>query len=193
MAARTHPQHLRRWILACALPLLSSVCACARSEAAASEPPRRPSAFEDLAGDRFVARPDGTAFDRRTGVTWQRCPLGTFLDDRGTPEALDDDRCLPSSSAPQTLTWTAAMVAARQIDESGGFAGYSDWRVPGQRELLSIVEARGRDPRIIGGVFPVISLDPFVGSTVYSAVETLSWEAHSRRGVPAAVRVRLVR
>jgi len=149
--------------------------------------------FEDLAGDRFVARPDGTAFDRRTGVTWQRCPLGTFLDDRGTPETFDNDRCLPSSGAPQTLTWTAAVVAARQLDETGGFAGYSDWRVPGQKELLGIVEARGRDPRIIGGVFPVVSADPFLGSTVYSAVETLSWEAHSRRGVPAAVRVRLVR
>lgn len=138
-------------------------------------------------------RPDGTALDRRTGAIWQRCPLGTVLDDRGTSQAFEDDRCLPSAGAPQTLTWRAAVTAARQLDEGGGFAGYSDWRVPGQKELLSVVEARWREPRMFGRVFPATPPDPFLASTVYSAIETLSWEAHSRRGASPAIRVRLVR
>lgn len=138
-------------------------------------------------------RPDGTALDRRTGVIWQRCPLGTVLDDGGTPQTLEDDRCLPSAGAPQTLTWNAALAAARHLDESGGFAGHSDWRVPRQKELLSVVEARWRDPRLVGRVFPVTPPDPFLVSTVYSAVETLSWEAHSRQGASPAMRVRLMR
>ncbi len=170
------------------LLILSSVCACARSEAASvSSLPR------DASEEWFQVRADGTALDRRTGALWQRCPLGTVLDDRGTPQSLEDDRCLPSAGAPQTLTWRAALTAARQLDESGGFAGFSDWRVPGQKELLSVVEARWRQPRMFGRVFPPVPPDPFLASTVYSAVETLSWEAHSRRGASPAIRVRLVR
>ena len=170
------------------LLLLSSVCACARSEAAGVS-----SLPQDPSEEWFLVRPDGTALDRRTGALWQRCPLGTVLDDRGTPQSLEDDRCLPSAGAPQTLTWKAALAAARQLDESGGFAGYDDWRVPGQKELLSVVEARWREPRMFGRVFPPTPPDPFLASTVYSSVETLSWEAHSRRGASPAIRVRLVR
>jgi hypothetical protein len=146
-----------------------------------------------LAEERFLVRPDGTALDRRNGVIWQRCPLGTVLDDGGSPKALEDDRCLPVAGAPQTLTWKAAVAAAQQLDESGGFAGHSDWRVPRQEELRSLIEARWREPRVVGGVFPIAPPDPFLASTVYSAVETLSWEAHSRRGESPAIRVRLVR
>ena len=138
-------------------------------------------------------RPDGTALDRRTGLIWQRCPLGTVLDDGGTPQAFEDDRCLPSAGTPQALTWNAALAAARQLDEGTGFAGHSDWRVPGQNELLSVIEARWREPRTVGRVFPVTPPDAFLASTVYSAVETFSWEAHARRGGSPAIRVRLVR
>ena len=100
---------------------------------------------------------------------------------------------MATSGASQTLSWNQALAAARGLDEGGGFAGHRDWRVPAQRELLSIIEARWREPRIVGRVFPVTLPDPFLASTVYSAVETLCWETHSRRGATPAVRVRLVR
>lgn len=170
--------------------LLPAVCACARSEAASVEQRRAsPEALEE----RFLVRADGTALDRRTGLSWQRCPLGTVLDDGGTPQDLEDDRCVAASGAPQTLSWNQALAAARRLDEGAGFAGHRDWRVPAQNELLSIVEARWTEPQIVGRVFPLTLPDPFLASTVYSAVETLSWEAHSRRGATPAIRVRLVR
>ena len=184
----------RRGILeVCAALLLPALCACARSEAASVERSRAASSAPESAEERFVVLPGGTALDRHTGLSWQRCPLGTVLDDGGTPQALEDDRCLATSGAPQTLTWTQALAAARGLDEGAGFAGHRDWRVPGRNELLSIVEARWREPQVVGRVFPVTLPDPFLASTVYSAVETLSWEAHSRRGATPAIRVRLVR
>lgn len=184
----------RRGLLdVCAVLLLPAVWACARSEAASVERARAPLHATEAGEERFLVRPDGTALDRRTGLSWQRCPLGTFLDDGGTPQALEDDRCVATSGATQTLSWNQALAAARSLDEGGGFAGHRDWRVPAQNELLSIIEARWREPRIVGRVFPVTLPDPFLASTVYSAVETLSWEAHSRRGATPAVRVRLVR
>ena len=100
---------------------------------------------------------------------------------------------MASSGALLTLSWNQALATARGLDEGAGFAGHRDWRVPAQSELLSIIEARWREPRIVGRVFPVTLPDPFLASTVYSAVETLSWEAHSRRGASPTIRVRLVR
>lgn len=184
----------RRGLLdVCAVLLFPAVWACARSEAASVERPRALLNAQEAFEERFVVRPDGTALDRRTGLSWQRCPLGTALDDGATPEDLEDDRCVASSGALLTLSWNQALATARGLDEGAGFAGHRDWRVPAQSELLSIIEARWREPRIVGRVFPVTLPDPFLASTVYSAVETLSWEAHSRRGASPTIRVRLVR
>jgi hypothetical protein len=184
----------RRGLLdVCAVLLLPAVCACARSEAASVERRRASLDAQETFEERFLVRADGTALDRRTGLSWQRCPLGTVLDDGGTPRDLEDDRCVASSGAPQTLSWNQAVTAARRLDDGAGFAGHRDWRVPARNELLSIVEARWTEPRILGRVFPVTLPDPFLASTVYSAVETLSWEAHSRRGAAPAIRMRLVR
>jgi hypothetical protein len=177
----------------CAVLLLPAVCACARSEAASVDRARPSLNAQEAFEERFLVRPNGTALDRRTGLSWQRCPLGTVLDDGGTPQDFEDDRCLPTSGAPQALTWSQALAATRRLDEGGGFAGHRDWRVPGPNELRSIVEARWREPRIVGRVFPVTPPDPFLAPSVYSAVETLSWEAHSRHGATPVIRVRLVR
>jgi hypothetical protein len=168
----------------CAVVLLPAVCGCARSEAAGIERPRPVPSAQVPFEERFLVRPDGTALDRRTGLSWQRCPLGT---------ALEDDRCIPVPGHLQTLTWSQALAAARMLDEGGGFAGHRDWRLPSQNELLSIIEARWREPRVVERVFPVTAPEPFLASSVYAAVETLSWEAHSRRGASPAMRVRLVR
>jgi len=177
----------------CAVLLLPVVCACARSEAAGIDRPHPGANAQVPFQDRFLVRPDGTALDRRTGLSWQRCPLGTVLDDRGTPATLEDDRCVAAPGDPQTLTWKQALAAARTLDEGPGFAGHRDWRLPAQNELLSIVELRWREPRVLEQVFPFTPPEPFLPGNVYSAVETLSWEAHSRRGASPAMRVRLVR
>jgi hypothetical protein len=114
---------------------------------------------------RFTVRPDGTATDNRTGLTWQRCPLGTVLDDGGTPALLADDHCVPSASAAQTFSWSAALQAAQALNSGGGFAGFTDWRVPNRKELLSIVETRCTGPAINSQVFPDTPVDGFFTST----------------------------
>jgi len=168
----------------CAVLLLLAVCACARSEAAGIDRPGIPGSAQASFEERFLVRPDGTALDRRTGLTWQRCPLGTVL---------EDERCIPVPGDPQTLTWNQAVAAAHSLDEGRGFAGHRDWRLPAQNELLSLLEARWREPELFQRVFPLTPPEPFLAGNVYSAVEALSWEAHSRRGASPAMRVRLVR
>jgi len=114
---------------------------------------------------RFTVKPDGTATDTRTGLTWQRCPVGTVLDDGGTPTHLADDHCVPSASAQQTFSWSAALQAAQALNSAGGFAGFTDWRVPNRKELLSIVETRCTGPAINSQVFPDTPVDSFFTST----------------------------
>ena len=131
---------------------------------------------------RFIVHPDGTATDRRTGLTWMRCPFGTVLDDAGTPAALADDHCMPGPFDAPTYTWRQALTAATDLDAGGGFAGSTGWRVPNWKELVSIVETRCSSPAINGQVFPD-TLGSFFTSTPYTSVRTSAWTVEFQSGL----------
>lgn len=101
---------------------------------------------------RFQDNGDGTATDRRTGLTWQRCVLGATLSEEGTPGVLGDDRCLPTGIA--AFTWQEALEAVAALNAAGGLAGHADWRLPSRKELESIVERACTGPAIDDAVFP---------------------------------------
>jgi hypothetical protein len=146
---------------------------------------------------RFTVNGDGTVTDKKTKLTWQRCPMGMVLDDGGTPGVLGDDRCLPAQAT--TFTWGAALRAAQQVNASGGFAGASDWRVPNRKELLSIVETACTFPALNTQVFPEPPPGQFLSSTTYSSVPHLVWATDFGTGGETlpnksdALSVRLVR
>ncbi len=86
----------------------------------------------------FADNGDGTLTDQRTGLMWQRCPLGQTW----TGAVCDGD--------PEYHDWQAALVAA----DGGVFAGFNDWRLPNIKELASIVEQRCRMPAQNASLFP---------------------------------------
>jgi hypothetical protein len=100
---------------------------------------------------RFTDHGNGTVTDNRTGLRWQRCPLGYTFDGNGTPLTADD-RCTATSAA--TFTWQQALLAAVALNQGGGYAGFTDWRLPNIKELASIVESRCVGPAINQTVFP---------------------------------------
>jgi hypothetical protein len=114
---------------------------------------------------RFVINANGTATDRRTGLTWQRCALGSVLDDGGTPAVIGDDRCLPLPGVAQAYSWGGALVATQSLNAAGGLGGFADWRVPNRKELASIVETRCTSPAINSQVFPDTTSGSFFVST----------------------------
>ena len=122
---------------------------------------------------RFVLNADGTATDKRTGLTWMRCPLGAVLDDGGTPGVPGDDHCVPAGT--RTFNWAGALVATQQLNAGGGFAGSTAWRVPNRKELLSIVETRCSGPAINVQVFPDSPVGPYYTSTTYSPAQSQAW------------------
>lgn len=148
---------------------------------------------------RFSDNHDGTVLDQRTGLTWQRCPLGFALDDGGTPGVLQDDRCTPGVAS--TFTWQQALQGAAALNQAGGFAGLTDWRLPNIKELASIVETRCAAPSANLAVFPGTPAMPFwsssyhVGPPTFTGVQALDFATGESRNMGAAdpAHVRLVR
>jgi hypothetical protein len=90
----------------------------------------------DTSDDRYTVN-DGTVTDGVTGLMWKQCP-----------EGLSGDDC--SVGAVGLLIWGGSMKRARDAE----FAGYSDWRLPNMKELLSIVAFDQSSPAINTTVFP---------------------------------------
>jgi hypothetical protein len=91
--------------------------------------------------DRFTDNGDGTVTDKASGLMWMRCAIG---------QEWTGDSCSGEASA---FAWSATETAATAVNESGVHF-FSDWRVPGLRDLAMIVERECRDPRINLTVFP---------------------------------------
>lgn len=94
----------------------------------------------------FIDHGDGTATHTTTGLMWKRCAEGRSgsLCENGPPPPLD----------AEGFRWSEAIERA----ESSTFAGYTDWRLPNLKELLSIVEHCGHRMAINGSIFPATPL-----------------------------------
>lgn len=97
---------------------------------------------------------DGTVDDLKTGLMWQHCSVG-----------LGGGDCAVGSAS--VFTWDQALHQVEILNNNGGFAGYSDWRLPNIRELESLVEIGCHDPAINITVFPNTPASPSWTSTPY--------------------------
>lgn len=111
---------------------------------------------------QFLDHGDGTVTDRRTGLTWKRCL-----------EGLSDSGC--TVGAVEYFTWQEALEQPSLVNASGGFAGYTDWRVPNINELRSIVEERCVSPALNQSLFP-----DALGDAVWSSSPTAGTANFSR-------------
>lgn len=89
----------------------------------------------------FEDHGNGTITDNYTGLMWQRCAVG-----------LTGTSCATGSI--QEMSWDTALQYVDTINTSGGYAGYSDWRLPNIKELGTIVEYRCSNPAINTTIFP---------------------------------------
>lgn len=91
--------------------------------------------------------------DKRTGLTWQRCPLGTTFSDNSTPNDTKDDMCIgkkPSNPQMPASNCTGVMATQMCLGEfATTFKDAQDkakavgdnWRLPNIKELASITMA----------------------------------------------------
>jgi hypothetical protein len=88
-----------------------------------------------LMAGRYQDNDDGTVTDVQTGLQWMRFSLG---------QAWQNETCIGEA---KKYTWQGAQDAAEVLNHQGGYAGYRDWRVPKEEELLTLVYSSSGLPK----------------------------------------------
>lgn len=120
----------------------------------------------------FTINGDGTVNHIKTGLMWKQCAEGLST----TTTACDTGSAMNGGSAT-AMNWDAALTAA-----VAPFAGHSDWRLPNQKELQSIVESGCHTPSINENAFPATPSDKaFWSSTSFTTLGAslvAAWSVH---------------
>ncbi len=133
---------------------------------------------------QLVDNGDGTVTDSKTGLMWKQCLEGLSGDCSGTAD---------------TFTWQAALQQPGVVNDAGGFAGHTDWRLPNIKELRSIVEEQCFDPAINATRFPntpssyVWSGSPGAGNSDFAWGVLFNFGGSGAYGRGGTYAVRLVR
>ena len=135
----------------------------------------------------FTSHSDGTVTHIKTGLMWQVCSQG---------QTWDNGSCTGVGTAHN---WQDALLIPSTLNVSGGYAGYSDWRLPDYKELNSIFEVSCYNPSINSIVFPSTPSNVYWTSSPRVYDSELTWYINfegaltflSRRY--QTLRVRLVR
>ncbi|UOG90775.1 MAG: DUF1566 domain-containing protein [Candidatus Thiothrix sulfatifontis] len=127
-----------------------------------SIPPSTPSS-------QFTDNGDGTVTDTKTDLIWKKCSEGQVEND-----------C--SGGSRQRYNWEAALERVQTINATGGFAGYTDWRVPNIKELASIVEQQCEFPAVNWVVFPNTHSGEFWSASPARGNGELVWGVDFRYG-----------
>ncbi len=111
---------------------------------------------------------NGTAYHKKTGLTWKRCAEG---------QAWNGSTCTGSSI---TYTWSQALQCGATTNCT--FAGQTGWRLPNLKELHSIVEQRNYSPAINGAVFPAPPNTYFWSASPYAPGAGNAWDVNFVNG-----------
>ncbi len=101
----------------------------------------------------FQLNADGTVLDTTTKLMWSRCLVGQSWD-------RSSNSC---TGTAQQLDWPEALIEAKRST----LAGFSTWRLPNAKEVLTLVERSCVDPAINLTAFPASnSENMWTGTTV---------------------------
>ncbi|WP_298607300.1 DUF1566 domain-containing protein [uncultured Thiothrix sp.] len=95
---------------------------------------------------RFIDNGDGVLIDTKTHLMWQKCVDGKT-----------GSSC--ETGTTQTYSWQTAFQRVESLNNTTGFAGFVDWRLPNAKELLSIMERSCMAPAINLQLFPNVTAD----------------------------------
>ena len=136
--------------------------------------------------NQLIDNDNGTVTDSKTGLMWKQCVEGLSGSNCGTGSA-------------DSFTWQQALQQPGTINNDGGFADYTDWRLPNIRELHSIFEEQCSSPAINATRFPnTPNSDVWSGSPV-ATVSACAWYVNFNGGYSGSdsrddlLAVRLVR
>jgi len=112
----------------------------------------------------FTNNGDGTITDNCTGLMWKRCSEGMTYN-------VVTGACDGSAT---TYTWENALTQCEGLI----FAGYSDWRLPNIKELMSIVDYQNYNPSINTTYFPANGNGNYWSATTYVYNTSYAWRVY---------------
>ncbi|MBF0337947.1 MAG: DUF1566 domain-containing protein [Nitrospirae bacterium] len=108
---------------------------------------------------RFTDNDNGTVMDNLTGLVWTK--------DVGTPT-------VGSCSGTDKL-WKAALDYVKCLN-TAAYLGYSDWRLPNKKELLSLIDRENYAPTLIANhPFVNVKNTDYWSSTTYADSTSNAW------------------
>jgi hypothetical protein len=111
----------------------------------------------------FTVHRNGTVTHNKTGLMWKVCSEG---------QAWSNGSCTGNVA---NYTWDKALQIPSTLNVSGGFAGYTDWRLPNIKELQSIVEQQCYNPSIKSTIFPSTASDLYWSSSPVALPSYYAW------------------
>jgi hypothetical protein len=127
----------------------------------------------------FTDNGDGTFTDNVTGLMWEK------KSDDGSIHDKDNTYTWNTGGAPHHMNGTMATTFLADLNSGGGFAGYTDWRIPIVYELQSL--ANFEVPHPGPTVFPEFNNSCTGGCTVTTCSCTRSdihWSSTTVQGFP---------
>lgn len=114
--------------------------------------------------DDYQLLEDGLVEHISTGLVWKRCREGQLWENEACTEK------------PDFITWKVALSYPGTVNASGGYGGFTDWRLPNLKELMSIVEEGCYNPAFNESIFFVSQYT----EDAWSSTANLDFEGEGR-------------
>lgn len=118
---------------------------------------------------RFIDNGNDTISDKATGLIWMQCTDG-----------LSTSTSACDTGIATLYSWQQALQQATSLNANGGFAGKTNWRLPNEKELASILELSCVNPAINESLFPNTSSNLYwsssPGGCVIGRAQTISFQ-----------------
>ncbi len=118
---------------------------------------------KDTPDSDFTVNNDGTVTHKTSGLMWKVCSEG---------QKWSAGTC---TGEINTDTWKSALQTPERLNTRGGYASYTDWRLPGVKELASIAELNCYEPAINATIFPATASSNYWSSTPNAYHEKHVW------------------
>jgi hypothetical protein len=134
----------------------------------------------------FTVQKAGTVTHKRTGLMWKVCTQGQIW--QTSTEGIEGEegeegtgQCVAGEQVGK-YNWQQALAIPDSVNTTGGYATYTDWRLPNINELFSIVENACLNNAINETIFNNILTMNYWSSSPDAYTDSNAWTVRYKLG-----------